>query len=177
MAANPAANAAESNSVLVANGTEVGPPQRTDANGQPAGNSAEALVRPGDGIESKLESMKKSGSSVGGEDAAVIALKHARPAPDNSTFASYLTDAGYEVRTFKSHPQLIRVEKKTAADGKQSLKIFLRGGKVVELPGQRIAILSSAPADHILEAAGIQPQPQQPQKAPAGPIPTKKPGE
>jgi hypothetical protein len=176
-AANSVVNTAASNSVAISNGTEIVPPQPADANGQPSSNSTNGLERPGDSLKAKLEAMRKSGKSEGGEDAAVIAQKHAQPAPDNSTFASFLTDAGYEIRTFKSHPQLLKVEKKTSADGTQALKIFLRGGKVVELPGQRITSLSNASAAYILEVAGIQPVPQPQPKAPTGPVPTKKSGE
>lgn len=82
------------------------------------------------------------------------------PAPDDSTFSAELTDIAREVRTFKSHPQLLKVEK-TIEPGKQPvIKVFLRGGKIVTLPGDKITNLASVPASSILSAAGINPPPQ-----------------
>ncbi|MEO8042801.1 MAG: hypothetical protein ABI646_09345, partial [Acidobacteriota bacterium] len=90
-------------------------------------------------------------------------LKYAKPAPDNSTFTSYLTDAGYEIRTFKTHPQILKVEKRTSNDGSQTIKVFLRNGRIVQLPGKTIPFLASAPAEVIAGAAGVlQSPPQQP---------------
>jgi hypothetical protein len=96
-------------------------------------------------------------------------MKNARPAPDNSTFTSYLTDAGYEIRTFNNHPLLLKVVKRTANDGSQTIKVFLRNGKIVELPGATIPLVASAPAEVIAGAAGIQPaSPKQPATASTG---------
>jgi hypothetical protein len=168
-----AANSANSNTVAISNGAEVAPPRPADANGV-ATASSDQITQPGNSMQTRLEKMRTAGEAGPPIDAAALALKNARPAPDNSTFTSYLTDAGYEIRTFKNHPQLLKVEKKISSDGKQSLKVFLRGGRVIELPGQKINPLSTAPAAHILNMAGVQPQPQQ---APAGPPATKKSGQ
>ncbi|MEP7149755.1 MAG: hypothetical protein ABI857_12825, partial [Acidobacteriota bacterium] len=103
-----------------------------------------------------------------------LAIRNARPAPDNSTFTSYLTDVGHEIRTFKNHPQLLKVEKRTESSGTQTLKIFLRNGNVVNLPGEKIPALSTASAATIAVVAGIPPPPVR-QPAP-GTSETKKPG-
>lgn len=161
------------NTVAISNGAELSAPRRADANGASAA-STDQLDSLGNAMGGRLDRLKKSGDGGPQIDAAADALKNARPAPDNSTFASYLTDAGYEIRTFKNHPQLLKVEKKITSDGKQTLKVFLRGGKVVELPGQSINPLATAPASFILQMAGIQ---NQPQSVPAGPPPVKKSGE
>lgn len=77
-----------------------------------------------------------------------------RPAPDNSVYSVVLTDAAVETRIFKNHPQLLRVEKRS--DGKQrSIKVFLKDGRVIDLPGEKIEALGTAPAPAILEAAGL----------------------
>jgi hypothetical protein len=115
---------------------------------------------------------KKSGGTTA--DALEIARKNAQPAPDNSTFFSFLSDAGYEIRTFNNHPQILKVEKKTTNEGKTTAKIFLRGGKVVEIDGNRFQPLSTAPANLILSLAGVEPK--QP-SAPAGVPAEKKPKE
>lgn len=167
------ATSGNANTVAISNGAELNAPGRADANAAAAA-SADPLDSPANAMEGRLAQLKKSGEAGPQLDAATSALKNAKPAPDNSTFASYLTDAGYEVRTFKNHPKLLKVEKKITSDGKQTLKVFLRGGKVVELPGQRINPLATAPASFILQMAGVE---DQPQSAPAGPPAVKKPGE
>lgn len=162
------------NTAVVVNGSEIAPPRPVDANAESA-TTSDALQPPGDTIQKKMDGVRKSGEQGPAMDAATLASKNARPAPDNSTFSSYLTDAGYEIRTFRNHPQLLKVEKKITSDGKQSLRVFLRSGKVVDLPGNRINPLASAPASLILEMAGVQPPP--PPQAPAGTAPVKKPSE
>ncbi len=166
--------AGNSNAAVVVNGSETAPPRPVDANADSA-TTSDALQPPGDTIQKKVDGIRKSGEQGPAMDAATLASKNARPAPDNSTFTSYLTDAGYEIRSFKNHPQLLKVEKKVTSDGNQSIKVFLRNGKVVDLPGKRINPLASAPASLILEAAGVQPTP--PPRAPAGTAPVKKPTE
>lgn len=163
---------ANANTVAISNGSAVQPPVTADANAAPAASS-DALADPGNRMQAKLDDLRKSAGSAGTVDAATLAKQNARPAPDNSTFTSYLTDAGYEIRTFKSHPQLLRVERKVAADGKQTVKVFLRNGKVVDLPGQSLSPLATVSADSIMQAAGVQVPPAQP----SGPVPTKKSGE
>lgn len=151
-------NAAQDpNTATVTNGMVV-TPQSVDANSVSATSSDTATgpnIPPQ--LKAKMEQMKSGGETV---DAAALAMKNARPAPDNSTFTSYLTDAGYEIRTFKNHPQLLKAEKRIDNNGDQSLKIFLRNGKVVEVPGQRVPILSTAPAASIADVAGIVASPQ-----------------
>jgi hypothetical protein len=169
---NAAANG-NANTVAISNGADLGAPRRADANAASA-VSTDPLDSPANALGGRLDRLKKGGEAGPQLDASVIALKNARPAPDNSTFASYLTDAGYEIRTFKNHPQLLKVEKKITSDGKQTLKVFLRGGKIIELPGQKINPLASAPASFILQAAEVQ---SQPVTAPVGPREVKKPGE
>lgn len=165
-------NSANANSATVDTGTQFGAPQLADAN---ASHSA-ATDTPisANRIDQRLEEMRKAGAP--GPSAEEVARKNARPAPDNSTFTSYLTDSGYEIRTFKAHPQLLKVEKKVTPDGKHSIKVFLRDGRIVDLPGQSIAVLSSAPAASILEAVGIRPAPAVPAQR-NGPQQTKKSGE
>ena len=162
-AADPA-NANTNSSI--ANGTRIDQPQPTDANLAPGG-VPDQLATAANRLDGRIAAMRKAGEPGSDLDAEKVALKNAKPAPDNSTFTSYLTDAGYEIRTFKNHPQLLKVQKRTAPDGSQSLKVFLRDGKVVELPGQRITVLATATAAYILEAAGVDPIQQQQTGRPA----------
>jgi hypothetical protein len=148
-----------SNANVVADGT-VALPQAVDANAAPSDAASAGIQSPQ--MQNRFDKVGKEGGPSGPPvDAAALAMKLARPAPDNSTFTSYLSDAGYEIRTFKNHPQLAKVEKKTSNDGSTTIKVFLRNGKVVDLPGQAIPILSTAPASQITNAAGLAAPPAQ----------------
>jgi hypothetical protein len=122
----------------------------------------------------KADVNKKGGPSISVEQAREMASRNAKPAPENSTFYTFLADSGYEVRTFKNHPQLLKVEKETTNEGKTTVKVFLRGGKVVEMDGNRIPQLSTMPVQVILDLAGV---PRRDTPAVTGPQPEKKPSE
>ena len=88
------------------------------------------------------------------------------PAAENSEVATSMGKDGsfIEIRWFKNHPQLERVERTWAGDGKSSaLKIFLRGGRVVNASGDGVSQMPSHPSTGFLELAGL--------KAPATPQP------
>jgi hypothetical protein len=77
-------------------------------------------------------------------------------APDNSEYSIVLTDVAIETRTFRNHSQLLKVEKRS--DGKQTaIKVYLKDGRVVDIPGNRIETLGTISAAGILAAAGLQP--------------------
>ena len=85
---------------------------------------------------------------------ATKAQPFSRPAPDNSIYSVTLADEAVETRTFKDNPQLVRVEKRS--NGTQSsIKVFLKDGRVIDLPGDKIAAMSMASAADILAAAGV----------------------
>jgi len=148
--------AAGSNTNVTSDGMVVSP-QNVDPNA-PATASSDAVVPPD--VHGRFEKMRQAGNPTGNSpDPLALAMKNAKPAPDNSTFTSYLSDAGYEIRTFNNHPQLLKVEKKVPGNGEQTLKVFLRNGQVIELPGQKIAMLSTASAASIVEAAGLSAAP------------------
>lgn len=88
------------------------------------------------------------------------------PAAENSEVATSMGKDGsfIEIRWFKNHPQLERVEQTWADDGKSStLKIFLRGGRVVNASGNGVSQMPSHPSTGFLELAGL--------RAPATPQP------
>jgi hypothetical protein len=78
-----------------------------------------------------------------------------KPAPEDSIFSTKLTDVAVETRTFKKHPVLAKVERITDANSRK-IKVYLRSGKVIEIPGNNISNLSVASSAQILEAAGIE---------------------
>ena len=160
-------NPGNSNTNAIVDGASVAP-QAVDAN-LLNGETLDAGIQSPQ-VQNRLARIRKTGTGPAGPpvDAAALAMKLARPAPDNSTFTSYLSDAGYEIRTFRDHPQLKKVEKRTADGGTVTIKVYLRNGKVIELPGTAIPILSTAPALHIMDAAGLSAP-----SAPAKPNPKK----
>jgi hypothetical protein len=81
--------------------------------------------------------------------------KGAVPAPENSEFELTLSDVGKETRTFKGHTVLDKVEKTVTPDG-QTVKVFLKNGKVVEIDADKIGPLKTESSANILAAAGIK---------------------
>jgi hypothetical protein len=84
-----------------------------------------------------------------------IQSQNTRPAPEDSTISMTLTDVAREVRTWKKDPVLARVEK-TYDGGDGSMKVFLRNGRVIPLPGNSIANLGEIPASTVLSLAGVK---------------------
>jgi uncharacterized protein YceK len=82
----------------------------------------------------------------------------ARPAPDESEFAATGKPDGSfaETRTFKNHPQLLKIEKTTNGN-KTSLKVYLKNGKVFDVTEEQIPNFSVAASQNILLAVGIKP--------------------
>jgi hypothetical protein len=79
----------------------------------------------------------------------------AMPAPDNSEMLTVLNEKGVvETRTFKSNPLLAKVERTTVGRNVQ-LKIFLKNGKVVAVPSEKIGNFPTDSAQQILQAAGL----------------------
>lgn len=82
-----------------------------------------------------------------------------RPVSDNSEIFTELKDVPIETRVFKSHPQLIKVVK-TGMPGKMTIKVYLKNGKVADVPGDKFPNLGAETAASILDAVGIKmPQP------------------
>ena len=106
--------------------------------------------------KSKMEAMRKEAenSTEPKADIETLLKRSARPAPEDSEFAAALTDIVFERRTFKAHPQLLKVEKITKGE-KKTVKVYLVDGKVIELPGESVPFISTAPSSAILQAAGL----------------------
>lgn len=129
-----------------------------DENGNPIADPAAANIDANAMIsrrKAKIEAMRKAaGSAPANFDEAAMLKKAARPAPEDSEFAVILTNAAVEVRTFNNHPQLLKVEKRSNG-GESVLRVFLKNGKIVDLPGEKIPQLGTESAARILEIAGI----------------------
>jgi hypothetical protein len=83
-----------------------------------------------------------------------------RTAPDDSIITSNSRGTDFlETRTFRSNPVLDKVEK--IMDGKTTkYKVYLKSGKVVAGPADKLANMESIAPENILEAIGMAPKPQ-----------------
>jgi hypothetical protein len=108
------------------------------------------------------QNVRNWGAKKGGAtDAAPIeATPMAYPAPDNSEITSTMNnDVPTEVRTFKNNSMLVKVERIFVDIRNPHIKVYLKNGKVVNVPPGKISNLATASADEILSAAGIAPKP------------------
>jgi hypothetical protein len=82
----------------------------------------------------------------------------ARIAPDGSVINSGSRGKDfYEVRTFNNHPVLTKVEK--IMDGTTTkYKIYLKNGKVLDAPAEKMGNFESVTPENLLEIVGISPK-------------------
>lgn len=78
-------------------------------------------------------------------------------APEDSEYRSELTDVAREIRTFKNHPQLLKVEK-IIEPKKQTVKVYLKDGRVLPADPDKIKSIRYDAAVTFLEAAGLGPK-------------------
>lgn len=77
------------------------------------------------------------------------------PAADNSEVSTVLNEKGaVETRTFKGNPVLAKIERTTVGRDVQ-LKAYLKNGKVVNLPADKIRNFGGDSVQEILQAIGI----------------------
>ena len=131
---------------------------KTPTNSAPS-NTAANVALPNTPIadmrKNKMEAIRKgAGNSPANIDLEAELKKSMRPAPENSEFGAVLTDFVFERRTFKNHPQLLKLEKMTRGENK-TIKVYLREGKIIEIPGTKIDFISTASSASILQAAGM----------------------
>lgn len=81
---------------------------------------------------------------------------YGRPAPDNSTFNATMDAKGtpIEIRTFNKDPYIIKVER-IFTTPKKTMKIYLKSGRVVEVPEEKLPNFAAATPGDILVAAGV----------------------
>lgn len=85
-----------------------------------------------------------------------------RAAPENSESATTMTSDGsiLEVRVFKSHPQIAKVEALWVDPKEKTLKVYLKNGRTVEVTTDRIPNLRDTSSNDILAIAGIRSSPR-----------------
>lgn len=106
-----------------------------------------------------LERLKSKGG--GDTNAAPIAAVTPAPrvAPDNSEVSSTMNEKGVpiETRVFKNHPVLVKMEKSFADINKPVIKIYLKNGKILIAPNDKISNTATVSADDILRSVGVKP--------------------
>ena len=82
-----------------------------------------------------------------------------RNAPDDSVISTASRGKDFvETRTFKNHAVLSKVEK--IMDGSTTkFKVYLKNGKVLDAPAEKMTNYASMAPESILIAAGIEPKP------------------
>ncbi len=124
---------------------------QTDTNSYPVQNMAVSK-----------QNVKNWGAKKGGatEPAPIEATPMAYPAPDNSEISSTMNNnVPTEIRTFKNNPMLVKMERIFVDVKNPQIKVYLKNGKVVNVPPGKISNPATVSADEILSAAGVAPKP------------------
>lgn len=148
------ANSNSQNSAPPVNGETVATTDPNSANAQP--------VNAPDRLNEKIEKLRATAAnSANTGKTSSVKGPPSRPAPEDSTIKAELTDVARETRTFRSHPQILKVEK--IHDGKEgAVKVYLRDGRVFDLSGKSIPSLERETTARILQLVGLAPTPQRP---------------
>lgn len=128
-----------------------------------AANNGNAIVNPiAIARNKKIEEMRKAGSDPNVPKLSIeeMLTQSTRPAPEDSQFSVALADILVERRTFLKNPLLSKVEKTTNGQNR-SIKVFLKDGQVIDLPGEAIQNLSTASSESIIRAARIKTAPSE----------------
>jgi len=100
---------------------------------------------------------KKGGAT---DVAPIEATPMSYSAPDNSEISSEMNNnVPTEIRTFKDNSMLIKMERIFVDVKNPQIKVYLKNGKVVNVPPGKISNPATASADDILSAAGVARKP------------------
>ena len=80
-----------------------------------------------------------------------------QPAGEDTEIATTMTREGLmvEVRRFKNHPQITKIEAKWLGATDKELKYFLKNGKTVDVKTDKIGNLKTTPVSVLVELAGL----------------------
>jgi hypothetical protein len=118
-----------------------------------------------DPMKMSRENIEIGKNKKGGAAEPINATSAFTNAADNSTISSSMNAQGVpiETRAFRDNPLLLKVEKSLENPKNPQIKVFLKNGKVINLPANKISNPSNASANEILIAVGALPKPA-PQK-------------
>ena len=85
------------------------------------------------------------------------------PAPDDSEYVSTMNSSGQavETRTFHNDPLIARVERIWKGVDEKTVTIYLKNGRAVKVPSDKVSEIKSLPVQTLYGLAGVKP-PQQP---------------
>lgn len=141
---------------------------QTNANNSAAVNQNQPTVVPYNGVQNlDSNAFNATSSNVKQVNRPVDANQKVdqRIAPDESTLTVSMDKNGnpVETRTFKNHQVLIKVEKINY--GKEvKYKVYLKNGKVVEAPADKMENFTSLHPNNILAAIGLPPPEPRPEE-------------
>lgn len=97
------------------------------------------------------------------------------PGPENSEFDTTMDKQGnfVEERFFKDHPVLIKAIRTLYGPNNSEVKVYLKSGKVVTIPGNKVDVLSKVQTSLLLSLAGVKMPAPPVQARPSTPGPTK----
>lgn len=83
-----------------------------------------------------------------------------RSAPDDSIISVTMNQKGdpIETRIFRSHPLIAKIEKTTTVQ-EARYKVYLRDGRVLPAPAEKMENFSALAPENILDAVGLLPKP------------------
>ena len=81
------------------------------------------------------------------------------PAPDDSEYVTTMNSSGQaiETRTFHNNPSIVKVERIWKDVNDKTVNIYLKSGKVVKVPGDKLSEIKSIPVETFYELAGVKP--------------------
>lgn len=129
------------------------------ANRAPNANDVKVIKVPQPEVNSNVPN-QNTNSVPANKASAVPAMSSPTPlpAPDNSTLKSEMLKDGSarEVREFKDDPMIIKVERRISSE-KTRYFVYLKNGKVVEAPAEKMNDYRILAPANILDIIGIKP--------------------
>lgn len=101
---------------------------------------------------------KRSENPIGQESQSNSTSTLIKPLPENSQLSMQMNEKGYvvETRTFNGLSFLIKIEKTTISPKETKLQIYLKNGKVYDVPEGKMKDFRTATIKTILEAADVR---------------------
>lgn len=120
------------------------------------GNAADVSARSVGGVAKRME--EKQVVDIPAANRPPLRFE---AAADNSEVATTMNPEGLitEIRVFKSHPQIAKIEAVWMGTKVRALKIQLRNGQIREVKTERFEKLRTAPTHVLMELAGLKPPP------------------